>query len=142
MDGLQMLAATDVAVMIGGESYRLARLRLIDYAEIERHLLASRPDPLALVLATLTGLEEGLQRHLLERAYDDARRGPRVAHADLLDWCDTHAGQVFRVWLSLRRNEPSFTLAETERLLARATPEEEAQLRRALDEVAGDPRGN
>lgn len=142
MDGLQTVAATDVAITIGGGNYRLARLRLVDYAEIERHLLASRPDPLALVLANLAKLEEPLQRHLLERAYDDARRGPRVAREDLLDWFDTHAGKVFRVWLSLRRYEPDLTLPDAERLLSRATLEEELQLRWALEEVAGDPRGN
>jgi hypothetical protein len=142
MDGIHTLAASDVAVTIGGSEYRLAPLRLVDYAALERHLLERRPDPLALVLANLAGLDEPLQRHLLELAYDDARRGPRVSHADLLEWLETHAARIHRLWLSLRRHEPRLTLADVERLLEQATPAEEENLRKALETAAGDPRGN
>lgn len=142
MDGIHTLAGGDGAVTIGGTQYRLAPLRLVDYATIERHLLANRRDPLALVLANLAGLEEPLQRRLLELAYDDARRGARISHAELLEWLDTHAGKIYQLWLALRRAKPELTLTDVERMLGEASAAEEAELRPALEAAAGDPWGN
>ncbi|MBX3415450.1 MAG: hypothetical protein KF708_22390 [Pirellulales bacterium] len=142
MDGLHEWAASTISVPIGGQGYRLSPLRLVDFAAIERHLLNRLPDPLGVVLARLREFDEPQQRHLLELAYDDVCRGPRVSHADLWNWCETHEGQIFRLWLSLRRESPALTLADVEQLLAQATPGEEAAFREALNLLAGDPRGN
>lgn len=142
MDGLHTLSASTHRVTVGGREIYLAPLRLVDYATIERHLLDQRPDPLAAVLARLPEFDGPQLRHLLELAYDDLRRGPRIAHAELFEWIDTHEGQIYRLWLSWRREDPSATLADVEQALQGATPAEEAALREALEQLAGDPRGN
>src|SRR5262249_46818735 len=105
-------------------------------------LLDRRPDPLSVVLARLPDFAAAQQRQLLELAFDDLRRGPRISRDDLLAWLATHEGEIYRLWLSWRREDPHVTLADVEQLLAAATPAEEDALREVLDQLAGDPRGN
>jgi hypothetical protein len=141
MDGLHLVAAADVTWTIGEREYRLSPLRLADYAEMERHIVAARSDPLELVRGKLAELPEPLQRHLLSAAYDDLRRGPRVTLAELADWMDTLAGQAFTFWLAVRRNHPHIGRDEALALFDQARGER-ADMRRRLNEVCGAPPGN
>lgn len=117
MDGLHELTAAGVTVSIGGREYRFAPLRLRDWGEIERRILATRPDPLDLVLPKLVDLPEHAQRQLLAVAYDDARRGRRVTAAEMNEWLTTPEGRVVQFWLSIRQHHPDVTLEQAEELI-------------------------
>lgn len=120
---LSDLAAAETVCAIGGRAYRLAPLRVRDFAEMERLVLASRPDPLAVVRAKLDGLPDHLQRHLLTAAWHEARRAHRVSIDELAEWMNTLAGQVYAFWLSIRRNHPEITREEAEALYDQAQAE-------------------
>lgn len=138
MDGLHELTAAETTVTILDRTYRLAPLRLRDWGEIERRILAGRPDPLDLVLSKLDGLAEHLQRELLSRAYDDARRGRRVSASELHDWLSTPEGHVVQFWLSVRQHQPDVSLDDAEQLLLAAGSDAQAELNRAAEEALTD----
>ena len=141
MDGLHEMTAAESVWSIGGKEYRLAPLRLRDYGEMERRILAGRPDPLEVARSKLEGLAEPLQKHLLSAAYDDARRGGRVSIGELSEWMDTVEGRVYQFWLAARRNHPEVTLDEADALLCQAAAEHD-HMQRQLQESGGLPWGN
>ncbi|MHB9048973.1 MAG: hypothetical protein ACYC35_23900, partial [Pirellulales bacterium] len=126
MDGLSELTAAPVTWTIGGRQYRVAPLRARDYGEMERQVLAARPDPLELVKTKLAGLPERLQERLLIAAYEDARKGARVSAGELAEWMGTIPGRIFQFWLGLRQNHPELTLEAAGELLRQAGEEREA----------------
>ena len=136
MDGLHEIGGGGRPVRIAGTTYRLAPLRVQDYAEMERHLLSTRPDPLDLVVSKLPGLPESQQRYLLELAYEDARRGRWISAEELDTWLAAGEGQVYRFWLSLRQQHPEIGLDEAEMLLRGAAGEESPGGSAAVDETA------
>lgn len=142
MDGLHALAAGEYHLTIGGNEYRLAPLRICDYAEIETFLLSRRPDPLDAVIPKLAHLPEPLQRHLLSEAYQELRRGRRVSLDEINEWLATPHGEVYQFWLSIRQHHPEITLERAEELVRVAGAEENESLQQAMDVAQGEPVGN
>jgi len=142
MEGVHELTGTPVQVAIDGRSYRLAPLRIRHLGEMERHLLAGRPDPLELVAKRLPELPEAAQRVLLERAYDQLRQGPRVSWQELRDWMQSPAGRIYQFWLAVREYEPELTLEQAEELICRAGTNALQAIERASSELQEDPLGN
>jgi hypothetical protein len=141
MDGLHQVAAAQTVIELDGKSYRLSPLKAKHYAEIERHILQSRPDPLEAVKSRLEGLPEHLQRHLVGLAYDQLLRGPRVAADELWQWMNSREGACYALWLAVREQHPEVTLEECRRLVEAADQEVFDTIQRRLDEASGLPPG-
>jgi hypothetical protein len=112
MDGLHLMIAPDTAWRIGGHDYRLAPLRLADYAEMEARLLA------------------------------DGRAGSsQVSLAELADWMETRAGQATTFWLALRRRHPAIGRVAAAALFQLALAERPDVPRRLADLCGAPSRG-
>lgn len=123
MDGVYEMAGSPTPVTIDGKTYLLGPLTAEDAGTIEQEILSERRKPADVLETLLPKLEPTQQRLLLEIAWTDEVRGPRVKHRDVLDWLSTKRGEIFRVWLLLRRNHPEITRDEAGRLYEHALDE-------------------
>lgn len=114
-----------ISIRIGGEEYCLTPLKVRDYLELERRLVAQRQDPLAAILPKLAELSDSAQRHLLGLAYEDLRRGNRLSVRELNEWLESAEGRVHQFWFSLRYRHPQISLDRAEELLETLLREQE-----------------
>ncbi len=142
MHGLSQLTAAEQTVTAAGRTYRLAPLTLSDYGEIENRILARRPDPLAVALQALDGLDEKQQESLLGRAYDRAVSARLMTAAEFQKWRETPDGLCYRFWLMARKAQPGLTLEEAAEAVGQLLDEDETLLRRRIDDCSGPPVGN
>lgn len=139
MSSLAEITAAPWEREIAGRAWRFSPLTLGDWAVLERRVLESRPDPLALAKSHLEGLNRDAQRELLDAALVAATRSRRVTLAELLEFAESTEGLTLSIWLSLRREHPELTEAEAGALLDRWTADEMAELERSLDALRGAP---
>ena len=142
MHGLSQLTAAEHSVTVAGRTYRLAPLTLADYGEIENRLLARRPDPLAVAVEKLDGLDEKQQEFLLGRAYDRAVSTRLMTAGELEQWRKTPEGLCYRFWLMARKAQPQLTLEEAAEVVGQLLDEDEATFRRRMDDCGAAPVGN
>jgi hypothetical protein len=112
MEGLFGIIPGSVPIEIDGQLLRLAPLTLGHYAEIERRLLSARRSSLHSLRETVVNRSEPMPKEILQRAFDDMRRGDRVSREELAAWFRSDEGVLFELWLRLRRMQPRLTLAE------------------------------
>lgn len=124
---------------IAGKTWRFSPLTLGDWAVLERRLLESRPDPLAIARRHLEGLSSDARRELFEAALVESTRRRRATLAELLDFADSPLGLALSVWLALRRGHPDLTETQASELLDRMAAEELAELECSLDALRGLP---
>lgn len=134
MDGIYEMAGSPVPVTIGGKQYLLGPLTAEDEGTIELQILSERRKPADVLAEMLHKMQPEQQRMLLEIAWTDEVRGPRVKRRDYYEWLATKRGRLFRLWLLFKRNHPEITQREVERLLEQDSI--------AAAESAGQPLGN
>jgi hypothetical protein len=139
--GLNELTGADQTVEIEGRTYRLGPLTLKDYGEIENRIIARRPDPVALVLQSLHGLNPRQQEFLLGRAYDRAAAARQATIAELDLWKRTPEGVCYLFWLMVRKGHPEITFERAAELVEHLATAVREELPRRADDV-GLPRGN
>jgi hypothetical protein len=139
MDGLGRLTAAACTFRAGGRTYRLAPLTLADYGEIEKRIVASRPDPLEAVRARLAGRPEDERREELGRALDQLCSMRRVTLGDLDRWWQTSDGLCYRLWLMLRKEQPAMTLEAAAGVLRRTDAAGRAEIARRMADCQGWP---
>jgi hypothetical protein len=140
VQGLHAVCGADATIVLAGATYRLADIRIRHYGEIEKRILASRPNPLEAVKPQLAGLPEHLQKHLLSQAYDDLMRGPQASQDEMSQWLSTPEGTCFLLWLLLREHQPDISLEWCESVLD-DDPAALEQVHARLDEAFGSPPG-
>jgi len=138
---LQEQTASPITIRIGGNELRLSSLRLSDHAEAAARLQQSWRAP-AEAARVAAGLPESLQRYVLQLAYEDERRGNEPTLEDVFRWYETPAGQLFRYWLMLRREQPELSFDDVDRLLVQLEEAEVSPLQKAADTADGLPSGN
>jgi hypothetical protein len=112
---------------------------LADYGEIDQAILAGRPNPVERAIALCEGLSEPLQRALLATAFDELVHGWPVTAHEVALWMSSREGMAHTLWLAVRANQPSLSLADCRQLLL-AEPQWRQALR-ALDKINGLPLG-
>jgi hypothetical protein len=142
MESVHEWTGAPVEVTIAGNNYRLSPLRIRHLGEMERHLLSQRPDPLDQILPRLPELSESAQRVLLERAYDELLRGPRIPWPELHHWMQTPEGKIYQFWLAARDHQPELTLELAEELICQAGAAALQAIERAASDVQEDLLGN
>lgn len=103
-----LLNALERKILIAGTEYILCALLAIDYAEIERRILSSRPNHMLAIMPILKGLpsSDPLRREMAEKAYDDSTKA-RILTGDQLDeWRNSLPGIYFMFYLQIRQRHP------------------------------------
>ena len=113
MDGISEISPGAVTVWIDGRAWRLAPLRLCDYAEMERQLLG-----------------------------DPQRPTDRVTRGELNAWLTTADGVRFEFWLRVRRDQPNVTWAAIQEMFADRTDEIAEMTALATRRTGEYPLGN
>jgi hypothetical protein len=113
--GGALRSAVPAEIEIDGHRFRWSRLTLGDYRELERRYIASRPDPMACAREHLVGLSEGLQRRLLEIAFDAALEPAAPTVEELRRWLLGCEGLSAALELSVRLATPTVAAEQCRR---------------------------
>lgn len=131
------------SVKINGEEYRISPLDLEDYGTIEAHLLSQMPNPVRIVGEAYQHLPPAVAKELLDRAYEDAKNGNAISAAAFQAWCDSPAGKLYCIWLSLKKARPVLTQTECNKLLTSLIASELDKIAEKVAQASGtDQRGN
>ena len=135
-------SAVPEEIEIDGRRCRWSRLTLGDYRELERRYVASRPDPMACAREHLAGLSEGLQRRLLELAFEAALEPQAPTVDELRRWLAGCEGLSVALELCVRRGTPSVGAEPCRRAVYEALGGREREprgleLRRVVAEATG-----
>ena len=143
MDGLGRAGASPVVIRLGGKDYLMHPLTLRDFGTVEQHLLSQRPNILKEVAEASAGLPPEQAKMLLDRAYEDMKKGNTIPATEVAECVDTFEGMVFTVWLSLQKEQKDITLDEVMELLSSMSEEEMENLKNQRDVASGlDAAGN
>lgn len=143
MDGLGRAAGSPVVIRLAGKDYKMSPLTLRDFGTIEQHLLTKRPNILKEVAAACSDLPEDIAKQLMDRAYEDAKKGNTIPAAEVAEWVDSFDGMCFSIWLSLSKEHKDITQDEVMQLLSIMGPEELEQMKNMRDVASGvDELGN
>jgi hypothetical protein len=114
MDGIcevVPVADRDVTLTIGDDVFILGMLTVEDWSAITNEVRKLRPDPIAVALRFVAGLESREEKALiLEKAWTEARRSQIVPESEVLYWGTTPEGATYCLWLSLLHHHPRLTL--------------------------------
>ena len=114
MDGIcevVPVADRDVTLTIGDDVFILGMLTVEDWLAITDQVRKLRPDPIAVALRFVAGLEAREDKALiLEKAYTEARRSQIVPESEVLYWGTQPDGATYCLWLSLLHHHPRLTL--------------------------------
>ncbi len=145
MDLLQA-TKTPVPVPFGGDTLPVRQLELREWAAITAWLTANRPSPLVLAGRAIddaarlgTPLSRSTRDHVLDRAYDEARRWPPPAgtRAWLREICTADGGEAQFYQAVFRAGGTELGLDQVVRLVAAATEHEVNEVVRLA--YFGDP---
>ena len=160
MDGLNRAAGGGTTIIFKGETLILGPLTLEDFATIENHLLAKRPNLLTLASKTAEELEVAARagdkedpkyranlaaairrgEQIIDRAMARAERSAKVGPDEVGEWLDTRDGAAFTLWVMLGKTNPGrFKLDEIQEVLEHATPAEMEDVIRRRDQAANLP---
>ncbi len=142
MDGIYEMAASPMPAVVGGTTYLLGQLTASDDGLIEQRILTERRKPADVLAEFLPKLEGEDRRALLEIAWKDEVRGPRVPYAEVRSWLLTERGQVFRMWLMLKHHQPDTTLEQAGAIYRQALAEYGQKAMREAAEASGAELGN
>ena len=143
MDGLGRAAGSPVVVRLGGRDYKMAALTLRDFGTIEQHLLARRPNILKVVAESCADLPPETAKVMMEKAYDDMKKGNTIPATEIAEWVDTFEGMVFSIWLSLQKEHAELSLDDVMTLMSAMSEEEVEGLKGLRDIASGlDEVGN
>jgi hypothetical protein len=131
------MSGAGIVVALRGKEYRISPLRSIDFGEMEQYMLTHRVTPLDIVLDRASKIPKENLDKLLEIAYQDSKPMSKATPQELEDWIRTPIGQVYYVWLHIRRLQPDVSLENVRSLIALLDSEEIADLRNKLDRVSG-----
>lgn len=146
-DGLARVAGGGVPIRFDGEDVVLEPLVLKDLATIEQHLLAKRKNPLQMVQENLGNMQEldvEVQKHIIDRAYDDLKRQTTVSAQEVSEFIETTEGLAFTLWLCFGRSHPGRWKLDyiKEKIETMSMPDVMVMLR-ARDQASGlDEMGN
>ena len=104
MDGLGRASGAPVVIQLGGSDYMMSALTLRDFGTIEQHLLTKRPNMLATVAEAVKDMPPEMAKMLMDKAYDDMKKGNTIPATEVAEWVDTFEGMVFSVWLALKKS--------------------------------------
>lgn len=101
----------DVRLEIDGHVYILQPLTVEDWSAITAEVKKLRPDPIAVALRMVAGLESREEKvQVLQWAWSEARRAHVVPEHEVAAWGTTPEGATFALWRSLRHREPDLSL--------------------------------
>ena len=115
MDGVCEVLGTDPEVTweVGDRVFRLSMLTVDDWGEITNEVRKNRPDPVALGLRMVAGLENREDRvTILQQAWGEARKSQIVPQKEVFEWTTTPEGACFAMWKALQNRHPDLTLKE------------------------------
>ena len=138
-DGLHNLVAAPSEITLAGVTLRLSKLTLAMHGQIEAHLLAAKPDPVAMVVASLDKLPSSSRERygpkLIEAAVKQATKQQSVSPADVSEFLNSFAGTCYLLWMMCREHHPEYdTSAKLEALVSRV---ELSDIQRKLDQASG-----
>lgn len=140
--GGALRSAVPDEIEIDGRLCRWTRLTLGDYRELERRYIASRPDPMTCAREHLAGLSEGLQRRLLEIAFDAALEPAAPTVDELRRWLLGCEGLSAALELSMRRATPSVGAEQCRRQVYKSLDADQSDRRRStLWQVVSEATG-
>ena len=143
MDGMGRAAGSPVVMKLGGKDYKMSALTLRDFGTIEQHLLRKRPNVLKVVGEAVKDLPAEHAKLLLDKAYEDMKRGNTIPATEVAEWVDTFEGMVFSVWLAISKNHPELALDDVMDIMSSMTEEEMEELKELRDVASGlDESGN
>jgi hypothetical protein len=117
---LASIAAEPGAITLGGREYRPGKIRPRDIAYLEAWFREVTPDPRVAARAAMEGLPAEVQKHIWDRACDEARSWPPRLTSEagrLLILSD--GGLARLVHTTIRQTFPAFTLDEAAALSER-----------------------
>lgn len=141
MDGLYEMTGSPLPVVVGGRTFLLGALTAADHGLIEQRILTERRKPADALAEILPALNSEQQRMLLEIAWRDEVRGPRVPHAEVRQWLLTERGQIFRIWLMLKHHQ-EVTIEEAGAIYRQALSEIGQKSMQEAAEHSGAELGN
>jgi hypothetical protein len=141
---LASLTAAPRPLTIGGKTYQVRPLTIDDYGRLQAWLDAQWPDPFDAVNAEIARREysPAQQKHLLTSALELATRPkPKIGSDEAEPVVSSAKGVAQILYLAIRRDDPSFTVADAEAILPAMTPADFAKIFRAseAEHVLGDP---
>jgi hypothetical protein len=144
---LATLTAAARPVPIGGKVYLVRPLTIDDYGALQAWLDAQWPDPFDVVNDQVSRREysPAQQRHMLSAALELATRPrPKLGSDDAEPLVSSPAGVAQVLYLTIRRDDPTFTLAAATALLKLMTPADFARIFKVseADRVLPQPQGD
>lgn len=146
MDGICEVVENDCEVKwkVGDRVYRLSILTLEDWSAITNEVRKLRPDPIAVGLRIVAGLENREDRvAILNAVWAEARRSQVVPHAEVVEWTKSPEGSSFVLWRSLLNYHPALTLeavrAEIRPYAAEGSGRTHGEILDLVDQVHGMP---
>lgn len=129
--------AAPIPFTIGGETYLLSTLRLVDLKELENFL---KQQPITAIKPQLDGLSSEMQKHLLGLAHEDSKK-IRIGTREFSEQSQTFDGQSYMLWLLLRQTRPTMTLTASVALLSDHFDEIVPQMHKAAGFTSDPPAG-
>lgn len=142
-DGMEVVE-DGVVFRVGGRQWKLPKATkkemASDVATVNAHLQKTRKGPIEAVLPEIEKLKgfPDLQKQLMDRAYNDLKKGETERHVtndDLTTWLDTMPGILFTMGLAFRRVHPE---VEDDDLLEIITKVGQAEMQKARDALQGE----
>lgn len=115
VDGICEVIENDPEVTweVGDRVYRLSMLTIVDWAAITNEVKKLRPDPIAVGLRIVAGLETRDDKaQVLQMMWAEARRSQVVPEREVGEWTTTAEGSSFCLWRALLNHHPKITLEE------------------------------
>lgn len=109
MDGVARAVGAGPTIKLGGETFTLNAKILRHYAEIEAEIIGSRVDPFDVIrqMGAACAGNPDLAREVVAQAFLEAKNWRVVTIGEIYTWLDnTVKGRCFRVWCSIRENDP------------------------------------
>jgi len=80
---------------------------------------------------------------MMEKAYDDMKKGNTIPATEIEEWVDTFEGMDFSIWLSLQKEHSELSLDDVMALMSAMSEDEVEGLKNLRDIASGlDEVGN
>jgi hypothetical protein len=138
MDGLANPAGAGAEFTFRGKTYRLAAFQLGDFAELERHVIARRKNPLEAVAKILGTLPKEQQGAVLKAAMEEASSAA-THDGEVEDYMTSFDGLCWLFWKLASRGDAKSVESHQAAMdiLGGMTAAEQKQLKAAVDIAAG-----
>lgn len=148
MQNIAGLVASPITVEIGERTYTISPIPSRDYALIEKRILETRGDPIAIVRELSKDASPEERKALFEKAYQDSMYGNMVSSDEYERYAASHHGYRHIFWLGLRIAHPEITEEQAASLADQFFAERLELIGRAdlaqqfLSFIMGMPEGN